>query len=410
MKYYLSILIFIITNTLMYSQYADEYNSGMVIKMNQEGTKFTRIMMWGQVWFQDSEGHNNTDGFSLKRARVIMYSKLNDKFLILTHFGVNGVNAENMTSNGKSNDVQLFLHEMSLQYKVNQYLNIGGGIHYWDGISRLNGQSTANMLTLDNNRSSWTTLGLSNQLTNHLGMYFNGTVNKFNYRFSISDAVTKTLDGNSETVMVPNQEKYLGKALLNKGKYAFSGYVDYQFLDSENLTLPYRVGTYLGAKKVFNIGAGFFTQSNAIAQTNTDGILSSSNVTHLNIDAFYDTPIGTNNSAITAYAQFQNSKMGNKYIYSDIVGNGNQFYTHVGYLIGKKIKEGEHKYSNRWQPYLAYSHRDFTALPKPAKELKAGCNYYIDGLNARLTFEYQNSMHLPSNKNDMFTLQAMISL
>jgi hypothetical protein len=410
MKFYLSLFILFLHSSLVYSQYADEYNSGMVIKMNPEGTKQTRVILWGQTWFQDFEGHNKNDGFSIKRARVLMYSQLNDRFLILTHFGVNGVSANNMSATGKSDDVQLFLQEMSLQFKVNKYLYIGGGLHYWDGISRLNGQATINMLTLDNNRSSWTTLGLSNQMTSHLGIYAKGDIGKINYRFNISDAITKTLDGNGETIMLPNQEKYLGKALLDKGKYSFSGYVDYQFFDKENLTLPYRVGTYLGAKKIFNLGTGFFIQNSAIVQTNSEGYLSSANVRHLNIDAFYDAPLGNKNAAITAYAQFQNSKMGNNYVYSDIIGNGNQFYGHIGYLIAKKIDEGKHKYSNRWQPYIAYSNRNFTALVKPAEEIKFGCNFYIDGLNARLTAEYQKSFHLESDNNDVFTFQAMIIL
>jgi len=410
MKFYLSFLMILIAVSFSYSQYADEYKSGMVIKMNEDGSKFTRAILWGQAWFQDYEGHNQNDGFSVKRARVLMYSKLSDRFMILTHFGVNGVNANNMSATGKSDDVQLFLHEMYLQYKVTSYLNMGAGIHNWGGISRLNGQGTINMMTLDNNRSTWSTLGLSDQFANHLGVFFNGSKGKFNYRFSISDALVKTLDGNTQTVMLPNQEKYLGKALLDKGKYAFSGYVDYQLLDKENLALPYRVGTYLGAKKIFNIGAGFFTQPNAIAKTDAIGTLSSTNVTHLNVDAFYDSPIGTNNAAITAYGQFQNSDMGKSYLNGDIVGNGNQFYGHLGYLIGKENKENIHKYSNRWQPYVAYSYRDFTALPKAAQDYRVGCNFYLDGHNAKITAEYQNSPHLPENSRNVFTLQAMILL
>ena len=134
MKYIFSFFLFILSSSLIYAQYADEYNSGMVIKMNSEGTKQTRVILWGQTWFQDFEGHNQNDGFSIKRARVLMYSQLNDRFLILTHFGVNGITANNISSNGKNDDVQLFLHELSLQFKVNKYLYIGGGLHYWDGI------------------------------------------------------------------------------------------------------------------------------------------------------------------------------------------------------------------------------------------------------------------------------------
>lgn len=411
MKLCVKILIFLLIPSGLSAQYADEYKSGMVIKMNEDGSKYTRILLWGQTWFQDYEGHNPNDGFSVKRARVLLYSQLNDRFLILTHLGVNNVNANNLTSAGKGDDVQLFLHEMYVQYKVvDKYLNIGGGLNNWGGISRLNGQGTINMLTLDNNRSSWSTLGLSDQFASHLGAFFNGSAGKFAYRLNVSDALVKTLDGNTQTILAPNQEKYLGKALTDKGKYAYSGYVDYQIFDKENIVLPYRVGTYLGSKKVFNIGAGFFTQNDAIAINNLNGGIETKGVTHLNIDAFYDAPIGSNNSAITAYAQFQNSKMGDKYVYGDVVGDGNQLYGHVGYLIGKKEIGEKNKFRNRFQPYLAYSYRNFEALPKAAQDYKVGCNYYIDGLNARLTAEFQRSPHLPKNSQNVVTIQAMIVL
>jgi hypothetical protein len=40
------------------------------------------------------------------------------------------------------------------------------GLHYWNGISRLN-KSTLNLMTLDNQRQAWATLGLSDQLQTH---------------------------------------------------------------------------------------------------------------------------------------------------------------------------------------------------------------------------------------------------
>jgi hypothetical protein len=48
---------------------------------------------------------------------------------------------------------------------------VGGGLHYWNGISRLNNQSTLNLMTLDNQRQAWATLGLSDQLQRHIGVY-----------------------------------------------------------------------------------------------------------------------------------------------------------------------------------------------------------------------------------------------
>ncbi len=248
------------------AQYASEYDGGLVVKLNPEGNKYVRFILWGQTWFQDYEGKHANDGFSIKRARVLAYSQINDRFMILTHFGANGIYDNNLSPVGKSSDVSFFLHEMFLQYKVTNNIALGAGVHNFGGISRGNAQGSINMLMLDNNRADCATLGLSDQFSNHLGVFAKGRVGKLNYRLALSDAITNTLDGNSNSILENGQEKYLGKALLGEGKYAVSGYFDYQFLDQESNALPYRVGTYLGTKKVFNIGAGFFNQSNAIVK------------------------------------------------------------------------------------------------------------------------------------------------
>lgn len=390
------------------AQFASEYDGGLVVKLNPEGNKYIRFLLWGQTWFQDYEGKHANDGFSIKRARVLAYSQINDRFMILTHFGANGIYDNNLNPTGKNTDVSFFLHEMFLQYKVTNNLALGAGLNNFGGISRGNGQGSINMLTLDNNRADWTTLGLSDQFANHLGVFAKGRLGKLNYRLSVSDALTNTLDGNAGTPVALGQEKYLGKAILGKGKYAVSGYFDYQFLDQESNFLPYRVGTYLGTKKVFNLGAGFFNHNDAIVRNENNNLVSD-DVTHFAIDAFYDAPIGTS-SSITAYAKFQNSNMGENYLQGNVVGDGNQFSGHVGYLLPKKVEEGKSKFRNRIQPYVGYSYRDFKGLIEPANELKVGGNWYIDGQNAKISIEYQKSFDQPSHLDDMFTLQAMILL
>lgn len=392
-----------------FGQYAAEYDSGMVVKLNESGSKYFRLLLWGQSWFQDYEGTNANDGLSLRRGRLLAYSQVNKRFMVLTHFGVNSITHNNMTPMGKSDDVQLFLHEMFMQFNVNDNLAIGSGLHFYGGISRLNGQGTINMLTIDNNRSSWSTLGLSDMFASHLGIFAKGRLGKLNYRLSLSDAAVNTLDGNGSTVLNPGDERYLGKALTGKGKYLLSGYFDYQFLDQESNALSYRVGSYLGGKKVFNLGAGFLNHSDAIARNENDVIVTD-DVRHFALDVFYDAPLGGRNASVTAYAKFQNSKMGQDYIQGNVVGDGNQFYAHLGYLLPKCISEGVSKAKNRFQPYAAYSHRDFNALPVPAKELKLGSTWYIDGHNARISVEYQKNFHSPVNMDDMITVQAMILL
>lgn len=392
----------------LHAQFASEYDGGMTIKLNPEGNKYIRFMFWGQTWFQDYEGKHQNDGFSVKRARIMAYSQVNDRFMIVTHFGANGIYDNNLSPMGKSTDVSLFLHEMYGQYKVTDNLHIGTGLANIGGISRGNGQGTINMLTLDNNRADASTLGLSDQFGSHLGIFAKGRLGKLNYRLQLSDAITNTLDGNSNTKLENGEEKYLGKAILQEGKYAISGYFDYQFLDQESNMLPPRVGTYLGTKKVFNIGAGFFNQNKAIVKKENEQLIGK-NVTHIAVDAFYDAPIGQT-ASITAYAKFQNSKMGDGYLQGNVVGNGNQFSGHVGYLLPKKIKEGEGQFRNRIQPYVAYSYRDFKGLIKPANELKLGGNWYVDGQNAKISVEYQKSFDQPKNIDDMITVQAMIFL
>lgn len=388
-------------------QYADEYKGGMNIKFNEDGSKYIRFITWGQFWFQDTEGSSSSDGVSVRRARVLMYAQINKRFLLLTHFGLNSLNDNNLSPTGKNNDAQFFLHDAWGEFNVIPELQVGAGLHYWNGISRANSASTLNFMTLDNNRSSWSTLGLSDQFARHIGVYAKGKIGKFQYRAAVNDALTNTLDGDANTVLADGQELYLGKALLNEGKYAYAGYFEYQFMDSESNFLPYRVGTYLGTKRVLNVGAGFFMHPDGIVKNNA-GTLESENVSHIGADVFYDSPLGESGGALTTYASYQNSKMGEDYLSGRTYGNGSQFYASAGYLIPKNSEEN--KFKNRFQPYAAYSHRDFKGLTEPAKELRLGTNWYIDGQNARLTVEYQKAFDLPERQNDQITVQAMIFL
>ena len=83
-----------------------------------------------------------------------------------------------MSPTGTGDGSQLFVHGVWAEYSVATDHVIGGGLHYFNGISRLNNQSTLNMLTLDNNRQSWSTIGLSDQFARHLGIFAKGKFGK----------------------------------------------------------------------------------------------------------------------------------------------------------------------------------------------------------------------------------------
>lgn len=400
-----SICMLLFFSSSFFSQGSTEYNGGIKLKIDEEGKRYIRIISWAQVWGQYNEDvapSVSKTNFNLRRARILMYAQINKKFLILTHFGLNSLKNNNLSSLGKGESSQLFFHDVWAQYQLNKNHTVGAGLHYFNGISRLNNQSTLNMMTLDNNRQSWSTLGLSDQFARHLGLFFKGNFGKFQYRIAINDAVVNGLD--SRTPVANGDAIYGGARLLgtrDAGK-TFSGYFDYHFLDQESNFLPYKVGSYLGSKKVFNIGFGFFAHPNGSVVEDNSGNLLGENVSILAIDAFYDVPLSDNGSAITVYGVYQNNNYGKDYLFS-AYGTGAMVYGHLGYTIkGDKNK-------TRYQPYISYGNNSYDAISNNRNILGIGANAYFSGHHSKLTLEYKNQKFGVTNQNTV-TLQAMIYL
>lgn len=389
----------------IYSQGSPDYNGGLKFNFDDEGKKYLRLISWAQVhavYNDDVSDDTSRMNFNLRRARILMFAQINEKFMILTHFGLNNLNGNTLSPVGKGDDSQLFFHGAWAQYNINKDHTIGAGLHYFNGISRLNNQSTLNIMTLDNNRQSWSTLGLSDQFVRHVGVFAKGKFGKLQYRVSINDAITNGLDSR-DPADVEGSAVYAGKRLLGSkdaGK-VYTGYFDYNFLDQESNFVPYKVGTYLGGKKVFNIGIGFFMHpSGSVVQEGSD--LTSEDVNLFALDAFYDSPIGDNGSAITAYATYQNNDYGKDYLFN-AYGTGNMIYGHVGYVIPGDLSK------TRYQPYLSYASNSYDAVDDNRNIFGLGINAYMSGHNSKLTLEYKNEKFGDSD-NGTITLQAMIYL
>ena len=258
------------------------------------------------------------------------------------------------------------------------------------------------MMTLDNNRQSWATIGLTDQFARHIGVFAKGKFGKLQYRVAINDAITDGLDARDPVIDGP--AVYGGKRLIGSrdaGK-AYAGYFDYNIFDQESNFLPYKVGTYLGSKKIFNVGAGFFLHPSGSVIMDSNGDLQGEDVSIFAIDAFYDAPLGEDGSAITAYATYQNNDYGKDYLYS-AYGTGSMVYGHVGYVIaGDKTKA-------RYQPYVSYASNSYDATSDNKNIFGIGVNAYLSGNNSKLTLEYQNQK-FGSSKTGTLTLQAMIYL
>lgn len=389
---------------LAIAQGSPDYEGGFKIKLNDTGSKYIRIISWAQV--QANLGLPNTTTndlsfrFNLRRARILMFAQITDKFLILTHFGQNSLTSANMSPLGTGAGSQLFFHDVWVQYNVHKNHTLGAGLHYFNGISRLNSQSTLNMMTMDNNRQSWATIGLSDQFARHLGVFAKGSLGKLQYRVAINDALQNTLD--TREVVEDGAAIYRGSALLGlDGRLNYAGYFEYQFWDKESNFLPYKVGTWLGSKKVFNLGAGFFLHPNGSVRAigNPNNFVGEL-VNLWAVDAFLELPIGEKKACLTAYATFQLNNYGQDY-FLGAYGTGNMVYAHVGYAFaGEKV---------RFQPYVSFGTHSYQALSDQRNVLGVGLNLYLSGHHSKLTLEYRNQSFGVTNSNTL-SLQAMVYL
>ncbi|HDO26658.1 MAG TPA: porin [Bacteroidetes bacterium] len=398
----------------------------LTLKLSKDGSKYIRFLMWGQFWLTGNKNANGDFQVNplLRRARFLTYAQISPRFLILMHFGVNSLSANNMDPIGnRSNAPQLFLHALWMEYAIVQkYLYIGGGLHYWNGISRITSQSTLGFMTLDNYRRAWATLGLSDQYARHLGIYAKGMAGGFAYRVSVNSPIVNSLDVSK----IPSAEGYDswdGQTLytsrymydnykdnfnnLKRAAWSYQGYFEYQIFDKESNKLPYRAGTYLGKKKVLNVGAGFFAHPNGSVTYNSALTVTQNNVSVYAVDVFYDTPLGT--GGLTAYGAYYSFNYGPKYTYGQTYGTGNSILLQAGYLFphfSDKVS---------LQLYTAFNTANFTAFDHPGNAVRTGLNMFLNGQHAKITLEYDATQDQysgdtkPERKNSVI-LQAQIFL
>ncbi|XLS30857.1 hypothetical protein ACJD0Z_08495 [Flavobacteriaceae bacterium M23B6Z8] len=379
-----------------------EYTSGYKIKFNEEGSKYLRIIAWGQFWAQYNENvpeDASKLNLSIRRARLLTFTQLNKKFMLLTHFGLNSLNGTNTSPIGTGERSQVFFHDFWGEWRFSKQLSIGAGLHYWNGISRLNSQSTLNMMTLDNNRQSWATIGLSDQFARHIGIYAKGSLGKLQYRVAFNEAGESTLDNRDP--LVDGTSVYGGRRILGSadaGK-VIQGYFDYNFLEQESNFLPYKVGSYLGSKKVFNIGAGFFHHGNGVVEADGEG----ADVFIFAIDAFADIPLGAKGAALTGYAVYQNNDYGTDYNFGPYA-TGSLLYSHLGYLISRDPSK------TRIQPYASFQNRTIESIDDNENRFGLGMNIFMTGHHSKLSIEYTNIKIGNESSSSTVTLQAMIYL
>ncbi len=444
----------------------------MKVPLSPDGSKYLRFITWHQVWTRYTENNTGTlrapnkpqsdqIDFALRRSRFIVLSQLNPRFLVYTHIGINNQTAVSggvaPATDGKK--PQLFVHEAVVEYKVNKYLNLGAGMHYQNGLSRMTRSSTINYLTLDAPLTNWPVIEAIDQFVRGIGVYGKGRIGKLDYVLSVNESFLTNQTGALSTPLGLGTTVGTGATAVNTGTntaqynpqgtdHVYQGYFSYEFLEQEANLLPFNVGTYLGTKRVFNIGAGFFYNNDGMVSRPTSSIVNGAQIADPNsiqttksdialfsADVFFDTPINKETgTAFTLYGVYYNYNMGPNHVrfigasnpgYGTDArrgnavphsGTGNVGYLQAGYLLPKSLLGPK----LRVQPYASHLLANYEGLRRNNGETRnvnifdAGANFYIDGHNAKFTLNYRARPDFTDinnlNYRPEITLQTQVSL
>jgi hypothetical protein len=407
----------------------------LLLKLNDDGSKYIRFIVWTQVWATLTENNpgtvdvngNRIDGsaeagawstdVAIRRSRFLAYAQISPRAMILTHWGINnqsfingGAGAgANLTSSGTSNGgkrPQLYMHDLWTEYQlIKDKLYVGAGLHYWNGVSRLSSHSTLNFMTLDAPIFNWSNIEATDQFARQFGLYAKGQLGRLDYRLALNKpfangAAPATVAKNGVSVNVLNEH------------WAQAGYVAYMFGEKESNKLPYFVGSYLGTKRIINLGAGFYRHRGAsLYKTEAD----SSYRDHLafGVDAFIDLPVNKRRgTAFHALATWYRLDYGPNYLRNlgilnehpglaapatgrtadswagggnaqPTIGTGSIVYVQTGFLL-PRLPGG-----TAFMPYVTATYKDFERLNETSTQFGLGVNYFVTGHNAKLTLEYQ---------------------
>ena len=431
MKKYIFILFLVLTSEV-FSQGGLDYGGGLKFNLNEKGTKYMRFIAWNQIWLRSQEfnpgsmvADEPTSSYSdiaNRRLRILAYAQVSPRYMIMTHIGINNQTFSNGGAPGSTGTggygagkkPSLFFHDAWNEYAIalpqegkKFSLSIGAGLHYYMGLSRLTMSSTLNYMTIDAPIFNWPLIENSDQFARQIGLFAKGKYGKLEYRFSYN----KPYATNITPVNVLQSQDAIAVDNNGNAQWSKAGYVEYQFFDVESNFLPYKVGSYLGTKKMLNIGGGFYNAPES-TRTLVNGMVDKHNINLYALDVFADLPIGNKEKkmAITAYSVYYNYDFGPNYLRNigimntaiadpnfagarpitgvgnsqPMIGTGFIWYTQAGFLLPNKTE----KPKVRIQPFAAYTHKNFEVLDKASGQFDIGSNFFLDGHHAKITTQY----------------------
>ena len=373
------------------------------LNLDEKGKTYIKASLRGQFWARFTEMNPGTHiksdtvqnglDFSIRRIRLNIAAQLSPRVFVYVLMGHNNLNQKNTSG------FPMHMLDYYVEYKVSDGLELGLGESAWGGTSRWNVRSTFSYMALDAPLFSLSTVNRTDDLGRTPGIWAKGQMGKFDYVLAMKKPLRYGLEA----------REGITDFAQGSENYRYSAYLKYELLDNESNKTPFSggTGTYLGTKRILNLGGGVMHQKNMCAAL-VDGNEQFYNFRSWTLEAFYDTPIDpVRGTALTTYLGYFYTDFGPNYIrnlgangYTEggstfngagnafpMMGTGSTVFFQLGYLM-KQLNGARN--SPQLQPNLAIQYSVFDRLNEPMVTYDLGVNLYLKGHFNKLTLGLQN--------------------
>lgn len=382
------------------------------VKFNNSGTRFFQFNAALQIWNRFNESNPGTKvenvnkpytfDIGVRRLRLWTIARPLEWMTLAVQLGINNFNS---LTPRKAGD---FFHDAYIEFSpVKNYFRIGTGLVSSMGHARYSSPSIVTTMAYDAPLYQQSTNDVTDQFLRRLSIFTRGQVSGFDYRVAVSDPLSIRNSPLYDPVIDSNSKfSPVGKSL------EYSGYFQWQFFDKEQQLTPYFAGTYLGTKKVVNIGAGVVFQPKANWRLNAANDTVFHYMLLASVDVFADLPLSkTNDDCLTLYGVYSYTDFGKGYVRNlgvmnpgqsldvatasfngtgnafPMIGTGHTMYFQAGYKLPSHLF-GQTGFSI--QPYADVQASKFDRLHSFSTVFDAGINFLLVGSKAKIALNYQN--------------------
>ncbi len=416
------LLVIIVLSVHSFAQNTPSLNArfkdGLKIYLNDDSTRWVKGTGMAQIWLRYNDNNpgstiygtpvSTTFDVGIRRARYQVLSQVNKKVFFYTQIGINSYNS--LTSR----KTPIFFHDATAEYDVyKKCFTLGGGLSGWNGTSRYTSSGVTNILAMDLPYYQETFNDITDQFVRKLGVYAKGQIGRLDYRYSVANPfpIQNTVSGTGTSTSTLNAtDTNISYYSTRAPKMLHQGYLFWQFMDKESNQVPYMAGSYLGKKRILNLGTGFAYQQDAMWNRNTKGDTVSTAIQQIGADVFFDYYLNKEKqTAITAYASFTNFDFGPNYVRNTgpmntangvnskksfngqgsnapMYGTGQVMYAQAAYLFKKDLL----KTHGTLQPYGQFFYGNFQRLKDPVVVYNIGFNWIQGGQNSKMSIDYQS--------------------